>query len=91
MQSVPGTLWEWLSALEPGERLALSVVVTALLLLSAVLVVAIVAFTIRAIHKHRLDDALKRELLDRGMVAEEIALVVQAKSGKCGMVRPGAG
>jgi mannose/fructose/N-acetylgalactosamine-specific phosphotransferase system component IIC len=90
MQSVSGTLWEWLSALEADERLALSVVVMALSLSAAVLVVAIVAYTIRAVHKHRLDDALKRELLDRGLTAEEIALVVQTKSGRCGMGSSGA-
>ena len=30
-------------------------------------------------NKNRLDDALKRELLDRGMSADEIATVVRAR------------
>ena len=81
MEAVPSTLWEWLSKLDDGERLALSVVVVIFSMVAVVVVTSVVATTIRGIYKQRLDDALKRELLDRGMSAEEIERVVAAKSG----------
>jgi hypothetical protein len=75
MNSVPISFWEWLAALDSGERTGLMVVSfwTLFFLVSAVL------FTFYKIHKNRLEDALKRELLDRGMSADEIATVVRAK------------
>ena len=49
-----------------------------------VLIAGIVAGTIRSMHKHRLDDALKRELVDRGISAEEIEWIVKARKGTGG-------
>ena len=78
MNSVPGSFWMWVSTLDTGELVPL-------IFLSAILigfVVAVTASVIYAMHKNRLDDALKRELLERGMTADEIATVVHAKPRK---------
>jgi hypothetical protein len=75
VNSVPGSFWEWLAALDSGERTGLTVMTIA----AFVFVVWMVLVTLYKIHKNRLDDALKRELLDRGMSADEIATVVRAQ------------
>jgi hypothetical protein len=73
----PGGFWEWIGLRDPGMRFALIMFV----LIAAVFVSSILAAVIYKMHKNRLEDALKRELLDRGMSAAEIATVVRAKSG----------
>jgi mannitol-specific phosphotransferase system IIBC component len=75
--SSPGSFWEWIGFMDPGMRFA----VVFFALISAVFVIAIVAGVIYKVHKNRLEDALKRELLDRGMSAADIAMVVRAKPG----------
>jgi hypothetical protein len=75
MKSVPSNVWEWLAALDSGERTGLTVMTIA----AFVFVVWMVLVTLYKIHKNRMDDALKRELLDRGMSADEIALIVSGK------------
>lgn len=52
---------------------------------SIVLTVAIVAFTVYKVHRNRLNDALKRELLERGTSPDEIVAIVRATptSGRC--------
>jgi hypothetical protein len=87
MNSVPSGMWEWLSTLEPHGRLALSVTTVVLSLVASVLVALIVAVTVRGIHQRRLEDALKRELLDRGLSAEEIDMIVRATPTKGGPAR----
>jgi hypothetical protein len=80
MTSVPSSIWEWLAALDSGERTGLTVMSIA----AVVFVVWMVLVTLYKIHKNRLDDALKRELLDRGMSADDIATVVRAQpQGGC--------
>jgi hypothetical protein len=74
---VPSSFWEWIGLMDPGMRLA-AVMFT---LIAAVLVFAILAGVIYKMHKNRLEDALKRELLDRGMSAAEIAMVIHATPG----------
>lgn len=63
--------------MDPGMRLA----VVMFTLISVVIVFAILAGVTYKMHKNRLEDALKRELLDRGMSAAEIATVVHATPG----------
>jgi hypothetical protein len=83
MQSVPGNFWEWTSSLGSGERVAIII----LGIFAIVFVITIVAGTVHKIHKNRLDDALKRELLDRGVSADEIATIVNRPASKCGSKR----
>jgi hypothetical protein len=51
-------------------------------------VTSVICATIYGMHKNRLENALKRELLERGMSAEEIATVIRAKPGQAGACRP---
>jgi hypothetical protein len=78
MDSIPNGFWAWTDALDSGQRtgmIALSIVAT-------VFVISILLITVYGMHKNRLQDSLKRELLDRGMSASEIAMVVRARPGK---------
>ncbi len=84
MNSTPSSFWEWMNAVEPDERIAVFAVGVILGVFALVFVVTIVSGTIYKIHKNRLEDALKRELLERGMGAEEIVAVIRARSNKCG-------
>ena len=70
--------WEWLSSLNAHERLPLLLMA----MFALVCIVMIVFGSLYKMHKNRLDDALKRELLDRGMSADEIATVVRARPMK---------
>jgi hypothetical protein len=74
MNSIPSSFWGWVASLDDG--LIFAFIFFASLLVA--LTVAFVSVTIYKMHKNRLDDALKRELLDRGMSAEEIAAVICA-------------
>jgi hypothetical protein len=78
MNSVPGSFWEWAASLGPGERFT----VMTLVILFIIFTTAIVAGTIYGMHKNRLEHTLKRELLDRGMSADEIATVMSSKQIK---------
>lgn len=79
--TMPTNLWEFLMTFENGERFPLAVVMIVFGTMALVITVAVIAFTIRSMHKHRLDDALKRELVDRGMNADEIERIVAARVG----------
>jgi hypothetical protein len=72
MNSAPTNFWQWTAALSSGERTGLLMFV----MIASIAVVAIIAGTIYQMHKNRLEDSLKRELLERGMSAEEIATVI---------------
>jgi hypothetical protein len=70
--------------LDPQFRFVLmivSIVFGSLLIISIVGIVSAVA---RSIHHRRLEIELKRELIDRGMSADEVARVVEASAGKRG-------
>jgi hypothetical protein len=52
-----------------------------------VFTIGFITYTIRSIHRSRLETELKRELLDRGLSVDEVAKVIQATAGqglKCG-------
>ena len=84
MQTVPNDFWEWLGSLGGDVQ---SLMLFSSLLFGAI-VISIIAGTIYKMHKNRLDDALKRELLERGMSADEIATVMSAARPKCGSHPP---
>lgn len=72
MQSVPNNFWEWIATLQSEERVGLIIAI----LIAAAFIIVVMAVTIYSMHKNRLDDSLKRELLDRGMSAAEIAAIM---------------
>jgi hypothetical protein len=78
MQSIPGGFWQWLSTLKSDDLVGLLICFA----LAMVGIIAIVCTTVYKLHKSRSDDALKRELLDRGLGADEIATIINAKSDK---------
>jgi hypothetical protein len=86
MQSQPASLGEWINSLGPGERLPVLIVGLILGIFALIFIVTVVAGTVYKMHKNRLETALKRELLEQGMSAEEIVSVVRAKPVK-GAVR----
>jgi hypothetical protein len=78
MHSVPSNFWQWYTSLSEDSQAIIPVFGAMLICV----VLTIIATTIYKIHKTRTEDALKRELLDRGMSAEEIATIIAAKSEK---------
>ena len=78
MNSVPTNLWEWLGPIAPDERFALCVTSVVVGLTALVFIVGLISHTISKIHRTRLEATLKRELLDRGLSAEEVTEVIAA-------------
>jgi hypothetical protein len=77
--------------LGPGERLPFFIVASILGIFALVFIVTVVTGTVYKMHKNRLETALKRELLEQGMSAEEIVAVIRAKPGKGAVRGPGIG
>jgi len=78
MRSVSGDFWSWFSKFNAEDVTGFIAVV----LVFSVAAVAVVCLTIYLVHKNRAEDALKRDLLDRGLSADEIATIINAKSDK---------
>jgi len=70
--------WQWFQALNPDHRLELIGVVAGVIIAIAV----IICFLVNTIHRRRAELEMKRELLDRGMSADEIATVISSSRGK---------
>jgi hypothetical protein len=81
MNATPTNLWEFLMTFDPSMRFPLVIVSIVFGTMALVAIFGIVAGTMQSMHRHRLDDALKRELVDRGMEADEIERIVRARSG----------
>jgi hypothetical protein len=75
MRTTPVNFWEWFTSLDTGDLAGLSI----LAVLGGVAVVIVLSAVVYLMHKNRLQDSLKRELLDRGFGANEIALIVYGK------------
>ena len=74
MNSVPSDFWSWINHFD-SETLA--GLMAGVLVLCGV-IIGMICLTIYKVHKSRADHALKRELLDRGMSADEIATIIRA-------------
>jgi hypothetical protein len=75
---VPSSLWQWLAEIEPDDRFALCVVSIVFGVIALVFTIGLVSHTVHSIHQARLENTLKRELLDRGLSVDEIAKVIAA-------------
>jgi hypothetical protein len=75
MQSIPNNFWAWASRLSPDDATGMLAIVCG----CAVAAIALISITVYKIHRTRAEHALKRELLDRGLGAQEIATIVNAK------------
>ena len=78
MQSIPDNFWSWFSKFSTDDQAGMMAGAA----VCVVAVIGLICLTIYKIHKTRSEDALKRELLDRGLEAEEIATIINAKSAK---------
>jgi hypothetical protein len=78
MKSVPSDFWLWFSKFNAEDLTGLVAVV----LVFIVAAVAVICWTVYMIHKNRAEIALKRELLDRGLPADEIATIIRATPPK---------
>lgn len=74
MDSVPSVFWTWINKFNGDDLAGL----TAGTLVVFAAVVGMICLTVYKIHKTRADHSLKRELLDRGLSADEIATIVRA-------------
>jgi ABC-type lipoprotein release transport system permease subunit len=74
MRSISGDFWTWFSKFNAEDITGFIAVV----LVFSVAAVAVICFMIYAVHKNRAEVALKRELLDRGLSADEIATIIRA-------------
>lgn len=84
MQSMHVDFWTWISKFNAEDLTGLVAVV----LVFTVAAVAVICFTFYSVHKSRADHALKRELLDRGMSADEIATIISAAPPRPPLVLP---
>lgn len=71
----PANVWDWIMSLD-SDNLAGFAFLSFCGTFAVVLAISLVVYHM---HKNRLLDGLKRELLDRGFSAEEIVMIVQAK------------
>jgi hypothetical protein len=78
MRAVSGDFWSWFSKFNAEDVTGFIAVV----LVFSVAAVAVICLTVYLVHKNRTEIALKRELLDRGLTADEIATVVSAKADR---------
>jgi hypothetical protein len=74
MNAEPITIWDLLTRVNGSDLAGVIVVAMAL----AVATIFIIAMTVQQMHKNRLDDELKRDLVERGFAAEEIARIVES-------------
>ena len=84
MHSISGDFWSWFSKFNAEDITGFIAVV----LVFSVAAVAVICFTIYMVHKNRAEVALKRELLDRGLAADEIATIISAKQDRGNPLRP---
>jgi hypothetical protein len=75
---------DYFFGIDPSDRFPLLIVVIVFGTVLIITTVGMLSLTARSIHHRRLEAELKRDLLDRGMSAEEVARVVEASSGRGG-------
>ena len=81
MSSESLTMWDVLGRLDGSD---LSLVLGLLLFfvfIATVVISTLIARTVYAFHRSRLEDALKRDLVERGFSVEEITQIVAATGG----------
>ena len=75
------TVWDWLGQTPAGDRAPLLAISGVMVILLIIVIAVIVSKTACRIQKARLENGLKRELVDRGFSAEEIERIVRASAG----------
>jgi hypothetical protein len=85
MQTVPVQTESWagfLVGIDPSQRWLILVIAIGCSVGLIISLMGIVMNAITSMQRHRADTELKREMIERGMSAEEIATVIQASSPK---------
>jgi hypothetical protein len=72
------SLYDLLNGIDPNQRWLLLVIVIGCSVGLILGTVGIVASTIRSVQRNRAEIQLKREMIDRGMSADEIAKIIEA-------------
>jgi hypothetical protein len=78
VHSDPTNIWQWPASLTQDEREMIIFFGTVAL----VLITWMVTWAVQKIHRARMEDALKRELVERGMSASEIIGIIEATSAR---------
>lgn len=81
-QSVNDRWAEVFFGLDQGQRFVILIVAIGCVTGVICTVVGCATSAISSMQRHRLDAEMKRDMLDRGMSAEEIAVVVESKQPK---------
>jgi hypothetical protein len=89
MHSMPSSFWQWLSSLDRNDQIPIAIMAMLTLAAVIVIVVTIVSFTVYKVHRNRLTDALKRELIERGTSSDDIVAIVRATPTKGRLDRHG--
>ena len=77
-ESVPDEWSDYLFGFDPEQRFALIIVALGCLTGVVITLACIASTAISKIHQRRIETELKREMLDRGMSADEVARVIEA-------------
>lgn len=70
----------WFYDLLPAQRFVLLLSVLGCVTIALVTTVCVVCAAVQSSHRDRAEADLKREMLDRGMTAEDIARVIESKT-----------
>jgi hypothetical protein len=88
MQSVPTNVWEWLDKIRPDDRMPIVIVSILFGLTALVFILWIFIHAVSTIHRTRAESNLKHELLERGLSADEIAMIVASTTNRHGDKTP---
>jgi hypothetical protein len=77
-QAAAKTVWDVLEGIPGGDRAPVIGISVLMAVLLVMFVAAIVGKTMCRMQQARLEDALKRELVDRGFSADDVAKIVQS-------------
>jgi hypothetical protein len=80
MNAEPQTIWDSIIQIAAADRAALIALFIIVATLIIVVIAVIASKTVYRMHKNRLEDALKRELIERGFSADEIATIVESSA-----------
>jgi hypothetical protein len=70
--------WDWFSELNAGNKFALIIVGISCATGVICTAVVFISGTINSIHRRRVATDLKREMIERGMTADEIVRIIEA-------------
>jgi hypothetical protein len=84
MNAQPHSIWDALSQVSSPDMPVIILIVVAVATLLIIAITVTVSKTIYGMHKNRLENTLKRELVERGLSVDEIERIVAAKGSVTG-------